>query len=189
MESLTKTINTEKKRLLLTADSLLNKRQYEAAKANLYDALYLDPTNTQILSAINLSNIRLKQDTVSLAMAVQFATSKGDTSTRASRMAITTAPPVEAVTPMIDSTAIKAAAARKRRRIRDSINAANRAYEYPTYTPTTTNGTVLTNPRVGVSETHSLPPAVPAPAPLPSNNEPPPPPTSEPKTDTPTPPN
>jgi protein phosphatase len=179
------TIGSEKKKLLSIADSLLKKQQYETAKGFLFDALYLDQTNARIVKAINVCNIRLKQDTMSLEIALKEANTKAETGTR-TVLSPPEAPPTTVTVPAIDSAALKAAAARKRRRANDSINSFynGNTYGQPIYNSpsrTTTQGdrTVQSGTggvvRYGVSETHTGTPATttptrtvtPPPAPLP----------------------
>lgn len=156
------TIGSEKKKLLTVADSLLKKQQYETAKGFLFDALYLDQSNARIVKAINLCNVKMGQDTLSLEIALKEANNKAETGKRTILSDAETQTTTVTV-PMVDSAALKAAAARKRRRANDSINSFynNNTYGEPIYNSPAraTQGTVQSGSggvvKYGVSETHT----------------------------------
>lgn len=75
MDEVMAEIETKKQPLLQQADTLLQQKEYEEAKAALYEALYLDQRNDTILQLINQCNLELKQDSVSLPIALQEAIS------------------------------------------------------------------------------------------------------------------
>lgn len=156
------TIGSEKKKLLTVADSLLRKQQYETAKGFLFDALYLDQSNARIVKAINLCNVKMGQDTLSLEIALKEANTKAETGKRTILSDAETQTTTVTV-PMVDSAALKAAAARKRRRANDSINSFynNNTYGEPIYNSPAraTQGAVQSGTggvvKYGVSETHT----------------------------------
>lgn len=163
------TIGTEKKKLLISADSLLKRQQYENAKSYLFDALYLDQSNNGIVRAINLCNAQLHLDTISLALAVKEANTKAETGKR-TLLTTATPPPTTITVPAVDSAALRAAAARKRRRANDSINNFYNTTTYgtPSYHPTTQGDRTIQSGssgvvRYGISETHTNGSSTPAP--------------------------
>lgn len=131
------TIETEKKKLMLSADSLLKKGQFDDAKNLLFDALYLDQSNQRIFKAINYCNLKMQQDTISYDLAVREAVEKAETGKR-SLATQSTPPPASVTLPSVDSTAIKAAQARKRRRQQD--DSINSFYQGNTYNSYPSNG-------------------------------------------------
>jgi hypothetical protein len=131
------TIETEKKKLMLSADSLLKKGQFDGAKSLLLDALYLEQSNQRIFKAINYCNLKMQQDTISYDLAVKEAVEKAETGKR-SLATQSTPPPASVTLPSVDSTAIKAAQARKRRRQQD--DSINSFYQGNTYNSYPSNG-------------------------------------------------
>ncbi|OWY25172.1 tetratricopeptide repeat protein [Sphingobacteriales bacterium UPWRP_1] len=74
VDVLNQTIVAEKTKLLAKADTLLGMKDYANAKQLLYEALYFDQTNDQILQQINQCNQYLNLQQLSLADAVQLVT-------------------------------------------------------------------------------------------------------------------
>ncbi len=73
LETINQTIDAKKMELLVIADSLLTLKNFKEAKKTLYDALYLDQENEEILQLVNSCNISLQLDTITLADAVEQA--------------------------------------------------------------------------------------------------------------------
>lgn len=91
IEVLNQTILAEKTKLLAKADTLLGMKDYANAKQLLYEALYFDQSNEQILQQINLCNQYLNLQQLSLSDAVQLVArmdSLGEF--RANRLALVT---------------------------------------------------------------------------------------------------
>lgn len=69
----TKMFDLAKRTRLVKADSLLAVKDYTNARNQFYEALLYDQTNKRILEKINLCNVKLKKDTISLSQAVERA--------------------------------------------------------------------------------------------------------------------
>ncbi|QQS30687.1 MAG: hypothetical protein IPM47_07085 [Sphingobacteriales bacterium] len=68
-----KLMEDEKRSRLSNADSLLQAKDYIQARNQLFEALLYDQNNRRIVEKINLCNLKLKQDTLSLSAALQQA--------------------------------------------------------------------------------------------------------------------
>mgnify|MGYP006253182243 FL=1 len=70
VDFITNELANQKFELLANADTLLQNEQYEEAKKLLYEALYIDQNDENTLKQLNVCNVALEQQTLSLAEAV-----------------------------------------------------------------------------------------------------------------------
>jgi tetratricopeptide (TPR) repeat protein len=70
VDFITNELSNQKFELLAQADTLLQSEQYEEAKKLLYEALYIDQKDENTLKQLNVCNVALEQQTLSLAEAV-----------------------------------------------------------------------------------------------------------------------
>ncbi|MGB1206458.1 MAG: hypothetical protein ACPG5B_12470 [Chitinophagales bacterium] len=70
VDFITNELANQKYELVANADTLLQKQEYEEAKKLLYEALYIDQKDENTLKQLNVCNVGLEQQTMSLAEAV-----------------------------------------------------------------------------------------------------------------------
>lgn len=73
IDVLIRTMDTRKRALINVADSLIAAKDYDSAKASLFEALYLDQQDSSILRLINQCNTYLDTDSISFTDAVFMA--------------------------------------------------------------------------------------------------------------------
>lgn len=134
----------EKRKIMLSADSLLLLKKYVKAKEYLFDALYIDSKDNKIIKLLNLCNNRLSQDSLTveeaIKQALQQAESKGtsiSTKVKSSSLEAEDTPKnalIDTTTPLPK--------ARRNRQNTDDFNTAyppNSSYPSTSYPTTTTS--------------------------------------------------